>query len=107
MKANDEDDDLPPTDAEIAAWKAEKAARQAETFARCKLQAGCADRYGTRWELMVQDSERAGKCVGRCLCEKTIGRSITLGCDFSLTGENQDDGTWKPGPPTTIIWSPK
>lgn len=91
-------------EAEIAAWKAEQAACRADTFARCKLQGTCAKPYGSHWQILVQDSERAGKCLGRCLCEETTRREITLECDFSLARERQEDGT---GQPATITFLPR
>ena len=62
MSIEDEREGPPPTEAEIAAWKADQAACRAETFARCKLQGACAEPHGSRWQLLVQDDERAGKC---------------------------------------------
>ncbi|WP_027477882.1 hypothetical protein [Curvibacter gracilis] len=107
MSVEDEREGSPPTEAEIAAWKADQAACRAETFARCKQQGACAEPHGSRWQLLVQEDERAGKCAGRCPCEETTQRAITLECDFSLTSERQEDGTWKPGQPATITFLPE
>ena len=95
-----------PTEAEMTAWRTTEAAFQGKTFARCRQKDTCTEPYGYRWQLLVQDNERAGKCVGCCPCEETTQRAITLECDFSLTLVRQQDSTWQPGAPARITVAP-
>lgn len=98
MQASNEIEDL----AELRA----EADRQAVLWATCKRQDRCAEPYGSSWQVLIQDGERAGKSSGRCLCEEARQREVTLECDFSLSAELQQDGTWRAGEAASITFLP-